>query len=29
MQRKVLHIDVVEKNPYVSDENSRYVEIIR
>lgn len=25
----VLHIDVVEKNPYVSDENSRYVEIIR
>lgn len=25
----VLHIDVVEKNPYVSDETSRYVEIIR
>jgi len=25
----VVHIDVVEKNPYVSDENSRYVEIIR
>ena len=24
----VLHIDVVEKNPYVSDETSRYVEII-
>ena len=25
----VLHIDVVERNPYVSDESSRYVEIIR
>lgn len=25
----VLHIDVVEKNPYVSDETSRYVEIVR
>lgn len=24
----VLHVDVVEKNPYVKDENSRYVEII-
>ena len=25
----VLHIDVVEKNPYVSNESSRYVEIIK
>ena len=25
----VLHIDVVEKNPYVNDENSRYIEIIK
>ena len=25
----VLHIDVVEKNPYVNDETSRYVEIVR
>ena len=25
----VLHIDVVEKNPYVENENSRYVEIIK
>ena len=31
LQRKhlVLHIDVVEKNPYVSDEKSEYIEIIR
>ena len=31
LQRKhlVLHIDVVEKNPYVNEESSRYVEIIR
>lgn len=31
LQRKhyVVHIDVVEKNPYVDNENSRYVEIIR
>ena len=30
-QRKhiVLHIDVVEKNPYVSNENSRYIEIVK
>lgn len=30
-QRKhiVLHIDVVEKNPYVENESSRYVEIIK
>ena len=30
-QRKhlVLHIDVVEKNPYVNNESSRYVEIIK
>lgn len=30
-QRKhtVLHIDVVEKNPYVDDESSKYVEIIK
>jgi hypothetical protein len=28
-KHRVLHIDVVEKNPYVSDETSRYVEIIR
>ena len=25
----VLHIDVVEKNPYVNDEHSKYVEIIK
>ena len=25
----VLHIDVVEKNPYVSDEKSEYIEIIK
>ena len=25
----VLHIDVVEKNPYVSNESSRYIEIIK
>lgn len=25
----VLHIDVVEKNPYVNDESSRYIEIIK
>ena len=31
LQRKhyVLHIDVVEKNPYVNNETSKYVEIIR
>lgn len=31
LQKKhtVLHVDVVEKNPYVDDETSRYVEIIR
>lgn len=30
-QRKhlVLHIDVVEKNPYVDNESSRYIEIVR
>ena len=30
-QRKhtVIHIDVVEKNPYVEDESSRYIEIIK
>ena len=28
-KHRVLHIDVIEKNPYVSDETSRYVEIIR
>ena len=30
-QRKmtVIHLDVVEKNPYVEDESSRYVEIIK
>ena len=26
---KVLHVDVVEKNPYVDGETSRYVEIIK
>jgi hypothetical protein len=25
----VVHIDVVERNPYVSDETTRYVEIIK
>jgi hypothetical protein len=25
----VVHIDVVEKNPYVENESSRYVEVIR
>ena len=25
----ILHIDVVEKNPYVSDEKSEYIEIIK
>ena len=31
LQRKhrVIHIDVVEKNPYVNDEHSKYVEIIK
>ena len=31
LQRKhlVLHIDVVEKNPYVSDEKSEYIEIMK
>jgi hypothetical protein len=24
----IIHVDVIEKNPYVSDENSRYVEIM-
>ena len=28
-RHNVIHIDVVEKNPYVSDETSRYVEIIK
>ena len=28
-KHKVIHIDVVEKNPYVDDETSRYVEIIK
>lgn len=30
-QRKhiVLHVDVIEKNPYVSNESSRYVEIVK
>jgi hypothetical protein len=30
-QRKhiVLHVDVLEKNPYVSNENSRYIEIVK
>jgi hypothetical protein len=25
----VIHVDVVEKNPYVSEETSRYVEIMK
>jgi hypothetical protein len=25
----IIHVDVIEKNPYVSDENSRYVEIMK
>ena len=31
LQRKhlVLHINVIEKNPYVDEESSRYVEIIK
>ena len=31
LQRKhlILHIDVVEKNPYVNDEKSEYIEIIK
>ena len=31
LQRKhtVVHVDVVEKNPYVSDEHSTYVEIVK
>ena len=28
-KHRVLHIDVVEKNPYVENESSKYVEIIR
>jgi hypothetical protein len=28
-KHRVLHIDVVEKNPYVDGETSRYVEIIK
>ena len=28
-KHRVLHIDVVEKNPYVDDERSRYIEIIK
>lgn len=28
-KHKVLQVDVVEKNPYVTDSNSRYVEIIK
>lgn len=28
-KHRVLRVDVVEKNPYVTDESSRYVEIIR
>ena len=30
-QRKhtIIHVDVVEKNPYVNDETSRYVEILK
>ncbi len=28
-KQTVLNIDVVEKNPYVKDENNRYVEIVR
>ena len=29
MQLKVLHIDVIEKNPYVESESSKYIEIIK
>jgi len=28
-RHRVLHIDVIEKNPYVSDEKSEYIEIIK
>lgn len=28
-KHRVLHIDVIEKNPYVENENSRYIEIIK
>ena len=28
-RHEVLRVDVVEKNPYVTDENSRYVEILK
>ena len=28
-KRTVVHIDVIEKNPYVNEETSRYVEIIK
>ena len=28
-KQRVLHIDVIEKNPYVSNEHSKYVEIIK
>ena len=28
-KHRVLHIDVVEKNPYVDNESSKYVEIIK
>lgn len=28
-KHRVLHIDVVEKNPYVENENSKYIEIIK
>ena len=28
-KQRVIHVDVIEKNPYVEDETSRYVEIIK
>lgn len=28
-RHEVLRVDIVEKNPYVTDENSRYIEILR
>jgi hypothetical protein len=26
---KILHIDVVEKNPYISEGNGKYIEIVK
>ena len=28
-KHRIIHIDVIEKNPYVNDEHSKYVEIIK